>query len=86
MTPENFIVRTFYENYIKPIDPSILLQTYWKFIRDCIVIIEKSDIYFDWLKYNDARSWFTGNNYYIKSIDFARWLDIYLNYKDEDES
>lgn len=88
MHPEILILSTFYEEYINPIEPSKLLQAYWKFLRDYLIIVDEQNILLDWPKYyghgvfNGA---YNAKSYYDRGLDFARWLDIYLNYKDEDE-
>ena len=85
---EIFILTSFYKKYIGSIDPSKLLQTYWKFLRDYLIIVDEQNILLDWPKYyghgvfNGA---YNAKSYYDRGLDFSRWLDIYLNYKDEDE-
>lgn len=81
---EVFILKYFYHYNIAPIQPSKLLQTYWKFIRDYSIVIDLPAFIRDWPKYQHSAN-YAVIPYYDRGLDFARWLDIYLNYKDEDE-
>ena len=83
-TNELFILKSFYRENISPIDPSKLLQTYWKFLRDYLIIVDRETVLWEWPKNQDRTAYSVGSNYGC-SLDHARWLDIYLNYKDEDE-
>ncbi|MBQ7198281.1 MAG: hypothetical protein IJS29_03360 [Selenomonadaceae bacterium] len=82
---EIFILKNFYRDNIAPIEPSKLLQIYWQFLKNYLIIINEADVIISWPKYNDFRN-YKINSYYDYSLDFARWLDIYLNYKDDDEN
>ena len=81
--PEIYILKIFYQNYIEEISPSKLLQTYWKFLRDYLIVAERGSLLFDWQKYVNQQGSII--SYYDVGMDFARWLDIFLNYKDDDE-
>lgn len=85
---EIFILRSFHEKYIGLISPEKLLQTYWKFLRDYLIIVDEINILLDWPKYHTHGAFngaYNAKSYYDRGLDNARWLDIYLNYKDEDE-
>ena len=86
--PEIFIMKSFYNINIAPIEPSKFLQNYWKFMRDYLVVVDDNAILFERLKYQDRAygiiSYYNGIRACI-GIDHARWLDIYLNHKDEDD-
>lgn len=79
---EVFISKSFYDLYIEPIEPDKLLQTYWKYLRDCLIIVDREQLLLHWQKYPDRR--YLAENYYNHEIDHARWLDMYFNYKDEE--
>ena len=85
--PEAFILRNFYHKYIEPIVPEKLLKIYWRFLKDYMVIANQSDLLLNWPKYHNKYSYDINIYYDISrdAMDHARWLDIYLNYKDEDE-
>ena len=85
--PEAFILRNFYHKYIEPIVPEKLLKIYWQFLKDYVVIANQSDLLLNWPKYPNKHSYDINIYYDISrdAMDHARWLDIYLNYKDEDE-
>ena len=76
---ETFILKSFCNKYVYPIEPTKLLQIYWRFLRDYLIVVEKGTILYDWPKYQNDRS------HLINTGDSSLWLDIYLNYKDEDE-
>lgn len=78
--PEIYILKVFYQIYIEEISPSKLLQIYWKFLRDYLIVAERCSLLFDWQKYANQQGSIT--SYYDIGMDFARWLDIYLNYKE----
>ena len=86
---EMFIVESFYRNAIGAIEPEKILQQYWRFMRDYAIICDEAALLVDWPKYTDNRRYaiptFYDSRYEEGRIDFTRWLDIYLNYKDEDE-
>ena len=84
---EIFIMKNFYETNIEPVEPSKLLQTYWKFLRDYLIVVDDNDILFEWLKYQYYSYSIPSYYYGVRScsgIDHIRWLDIYLNYKDDE--
>ena len=76
-TPEMYISKRFYQKYIAPIDPSKLLETYWKFLHDYIVPVDGETIKFDWFKYETAWRYET----LTSKFDHASWLNLYLNFK-----
>ena len=82
--PEIFILKSFYNNHIEMIDPPKLLQTYWKFLHDYVIVVERNYFMLDWPKYQNEAS-YRIVPYYDRGIDYPRWLDIYLNYKQEDK-
>lgn len=92
--PECYIFKTFYTTHIDTIEPSKLLQTYWKFLRDYAIVVAQSDVILNWPKYthynwdmHTLRSAYLLAFYYDRrGIEFSEWLNIYLNYKDEDEN
>ena len=45
--PEIFILKSFCNKYVYPIEPTKLLQIYWKFLRDYLIVVEKSTLLFD---------------------------------------
>ena len=84
--PEMFIMKSFYNINIAPIEPEKFLQIYWKFLRDYLIVVDDNDILFEWLKYQWLAYVIPSQYSTIRiaiGIDHARWLDIYLNYKDK---
>ena len=79
---EVFISKSFYNLYIEPIEPARLLQTYWKYLRDCLIIVDYDSLLMHWEKYSYRR--YFAENFYYHEIDHARWLDIYFNYRDDE--
>ena len=71
---EVYIARTFYKEFIAPIDNSKLLETSWKFTVDYLILIDNAELIPDWFKYER-------NRYNIWISGFARWLDMYRNFK-----
>ncbi len=75
---EMYLMRTFYEEYIAPIDTDKLLETGWKFTADYLILVDANEILFDWPKYEYSR-------YNLRHIagqfHFGRWLDMYRNFK-----
>ena len=76
---EVFILKNFYDNHVNPIEGSKLTQIFLKFLRDYLIVVEKDSILLDWPKYQNEES------YIIGSMGSYFWLDIYLNYKAEDD-
>ena len=74
--PEIYIMRSFYQKYIAPIDPAKLLETHLKFLHDYIVPVDNDVLNFDWFKYDYIR-------YYQQDIgmDQVSWLELYRNFK-----
>ena len=86
--PEIFILRSFYKKHIESLNPAKALQTYLKFLRDYLIVVEKNDLLFDWPKYstNQPPTIAYGVDFnYEESMTYIDWLDVYLNYKDDDE-
>lgn len=86
---EIFIMKTFYGKYIGDIDPTRLLQIYFGFLRDYLIVVDEKEILLDYPKYSPIyghglNSAHKVKSYYHRGLDHAAWLDIYLNYKDED--
>ena len=78
-SPERYIARSFYKKYIAPIDESKFFETNWKFTRDYLILVDYSAILFDWFKYERHR--YTYDIYTKGQLAFARWLDMYRNFK-----
>ena len=77
--PEVYLMRTFYEKYIAPVDVSKLFETSWKFTADYLILIDFETVHLDWSKYESMR--YHQNFAYISQCAFARWLDMYRNFK-----
>lgn len=83
---ESYIMETFYEKFIAPIETDKLLQTYFKFLRDYLVIADSEVLILDWPKYA-----YQSNKVVLypetatMGMKFPQWLDFYLNYRDEDD-
>ena len=81
VNPEIYIFRTFYEKYIQKIDSAKLLETYWKFLHDYIVIADGSNILIDWSKYEKSElSYCIWHNMFLTDLDYAAWLNLYNNF------
>ncbi len=81
VNPEIYIFRTFYEKYIQEIDSAKLLETYWKFLQDYIVIADGSTILIDWPKYEKSElSYCIWHNMFLTDLDYAAWLNLYNNF------
>ena len=78
--PEIFIMKTFCQKYIMPVDETKLLEISLKFIRDCLILLESSAILFDWSKYEGNDRYCVLNNVNWQS-SFNHWLDVYQNFK-----
>ena len=80
--PEMYIARSFYRDYIAPIDPTKLLETYWKFIAGYLIVADLPSVLFDWSKYEWRR--FGAENCYRfpdgGAIDHIRWLNFCNNF------
>ena len=77
--PEVYIARTFHEKYIGPVDPEKALEINWAFTRDYLILVDYDAILFDWFKYEFRR--YTYDIYTKGQHAFARWLDMYNNFK-----
>ena len=75
-TPERYIARTFYRKYIAPLDENNFLEKSWEFTRDYLILVDYDAILFDWFKYEQSR--YCYDNILLA---FARWLDMYRNFK-----
>ena len=78
-SPEDYIVKNFYRKFIAPIDNSKLLETSWKFIVDYTVLTDEETLLIDWVKYESIRYKVKFN--FENESAFARWLDMYRNFK-----
>lgn len=76
---EMYIARTFYEKYIAPVDATKLYETSWKFTVDYLILIDFDTIKLDWQKYEHMR--YMPKFGYDDEFAFARWLDMYRNFK-----
>ena len=79
--PETYIMRTFYEKNIAPVDESKLFETHWKFTADYLILVDFGTIQLDWPKYEWQR--YKVKFSYHGQDAFARWLDMYRNFKIE---
>ena len=77
--PETYLNRTFYEKYIAPVDPTKLFETSWKFIADYLIFVDFNTLQLDWPKYEKMR--YNPKFAYGGQDAFARWLDMYRNFK-----
>ena len=77
--PEMYIARSFYEKHIAPVDPTKLFETSWKFAVDYSILVDYNTIQLDWPKYEKDR--YSLDNYFGNGGAFARWLDMYRNFK-----
>ena len=78
--PEIHLTRTFYEKYIAPVDDTKIFETSWKFAVDYLIFVDFDTIQLDWPKYEDKR-YKTEFLCDFHSNAFARWLDMYRNFK-----
>lgn len=78
---ETHILKTFYEENIGTIDYDKFLETGWKFMRDYLVIVGLQEISLDWPKYETLWNYSVDGGLHANEIDFARWLDLYRNFK-----
>ena len=79
-TTEMFIARNFYEKHIGSIDKNKMLETSWKFTGDYLILIDWDAILLDWFKY-EYRRYLLHYEYTRGQLAFARWLDMYRNFK-----
>ena len=83
--PEIYIVKTLYKMHIAPIKAEKLLETYWKFLHDYLIIADENTLVFEWFKLDIVRfnfqSCYTRINVVSGNMDHACWLDIYRNFK-----
>ena len=76
---EMYLTRTFYEKYIAPVDETKLYETSWKFTADYLILVDFDTIKLDWPKYERMR--YNLKLGYGDEFVFARWLDMYRNFK-----
>ena len=77
--PEVYLMRTFYEKYIAPVDASKLFETSWKFTVDYLILIDFESVHLDWSKYESMR--YNPKFAFGSQCVFSRWLDMYQNFK-----
>ena len=77
--PEMYLTRTFYEKYIAPVDATKLYETSWKFTVDYLILVDFDILQLDWPKYEHMR--YKPRFNYEGHGAFARWLDMYRNFK-----
>ena len=77
--PEMYLTRTFYEKYIAPVDATKLYETSWKFTVDYLILVDFDILQLDWPKYEHMR--YKPRFDYEGHGAFARWLDMYRNFK-----
>ena len=77
--PETYIMRTFYEKNIAPVDETKLFETHWKFTADYLILVDFGTLQLDWPKYEWQRYKIKFN--YHGQDAFVRWLDMYRNFK-----
>ena len=77
---EDYVAKNFYRNCIASIDENKLLETSWKFIVDYILLVDDNNLLLDWNKYENIR-YKTRFDFEEDSSAFARWLDMYRNFK-----
>ena len=78
---ESYILRKFYTKYIGTIERETIMETSWKFIRECCVIVGIRDIFLDWPKYENSMTYSVDGATFHEKIDFLQWLDMYRNFK-----
>ena len=78
---EVYIMRTFYEKYIAPIDKTKLLETSLKFTADYLILIDADSVSLDWSKYEWIRYKITIDFENAFLPVFSYWLDLYRNFK-----
>ena len=85
ISPEPYIMKTFYSEQIAPFDPNDALEVYWKFIRDYLTIVDGNLISLHWPKYEEKMRYEIDNYYYHYpwpeggALDQPNWLDFYAN-------
>ena len=85
--PETFIMKSFCNLCVEHVDPERLSEIFLRFVKNYTIFVDGSAILFDWCKY----PYWLSNTFYFPhcndaiNIDSANWLDIYLNFKTDDE-
>lgn len=79
---EIYFMKAFYSKNIAPIDTDKLLETYWKFIHDYLIIEDENTLLFDWQKYElyNVQSYYTRIYWNSGGLDHAFWLELYRNF------
>lgn len=87
-TSELYIIKKFYETHIAPIEPDKILETYHKFLRDYLIVMDNDALLFDWPKYDEnyrynmnSCFWFEDYMYWAIGMNHSQWLDLYKNFE-----
>lgn len=81
--PEIFIMKTYYKRHIGDYQPSEVIETFRRFVRDYIILVDAETILIDWKKYIDKDFNTHYPSYYFINrigLNASSWLDIYLNF------
>ena len=79
--PEVYIARHFHEKCIGPIDESRSFEISWEFARDYLILVDRDTILFENFKNEIERYPYHYGDAPKVQLAFARWLDMYRNFK-----
>ena len=71
-----FWLKNFYRNHIAPLDETRLLETWWRFMQQYLLLVDMDSVAFDWAKYEDHRRYCDE----ATGTDFSQWLELCRNF------
>lgn len=75
--PEMFIVKNYFNKYVEKIDEKNILRQYWKFLKECAIIVNADALKFYWPKYIFKRYIIEDSSIReFGDLDFSAWLSI----------
>ena len=74
---ETYIMSNFYLENIGAIDHDRLLETYHKFLKDYIIVVDDFSILWDWPKYESRRHNIYPGIPYYNNLNHGIWLNLY---------
>lgn len=81
LDPETYIVLSFYQRIILKRDFSDsddVLEHYWKFLKNCVIIVDSDHLFLYWFKYED-RYLIESSLISMGSLTTSAWMDIYYS-------
>lgn len=80
--PEMYIAFSYYKKYINHkacLEDINIYDSYFKFIKSNMIIVDERDLYMYWPKYQYRAYRDINYDMYHFGLDHARWLDIFIN-------